>query len=234
VKFDWRNISVKFASSWLSRSFFADNLLANTASSRLKMLIASPKTFVIQVVFWALKFASPRKVIITLSLSILFAAIALLPLVAVLTVCTICCGVRFRSEGSDPASRITSFLARRAGTTTLGCHTASLLVVCVITAAQLRTIGGIAAKEGFSRFRKAVWITFFRFCLIMGALSSSLLSRFFNAKLSRNIFAYFSMTLRPAFFLFSSNNLTMLFTAFSRFSSPFFCDASLLRSRCSS
>jgi hypothetical protein len=51
VEFDWRNISVKFASSWVLRSFFAGNLLANTASFRLKMLAASPKAFVTQAVF---------------------------------------------------------------------------------------------------------------------------------------------------------------------------------------
>jgi hypothetical protein len=198
------------------------------------MLAASPKAFVIQAVFWALKFASPRKVIITSPLSIVLAATASLPPVAVLTVCTICCGVRFRNEGSDSASRTTSSLARRAGTTTLGCHAASLLVVCAVTAAQLRTIGGIAAKEGFGRFRKAVSITFFRFCLVINALSLSLFSRFFSAKLSRSTFAYLSMALRPAFFLSSFNSPTMSFTAFNRSSFPFFCDAPSLRSRCSS
>jgi hypothetical protein len=198
------------------------------------MLIASLKAFVIQAVFWALKSASPQKVIITLPLSIILAAIASLPPVAVLTACTICYGVRFRSEGFDPVSRTTSSLARRAGTTTLGCHAASLLVVCAIIAVQLRTIGGIAAKKGFDRFRKTVSITFFKFCLVINALLSSLLSCFFSAKLSRNIFAYFSMALRPASFLSLFNSSTMLFTAFSRFSSPFFCDAPSLRSRCSS
>jgi hypothetical protein len=44
-------IFVKFASSWVSRSFFADNPLANTANLRLKMLAALPKAFVIQAVF---------------------------------------------------------------------------------------------------------------------------------------------------------------------------------------
>jgi hypothetical protein len=234
VEFDWRNISVKFASSWVSRSFFAGNPLANIASSHLKMLAASPKAFIIQAVFWALKSASPRKITTTSPLSIVLAAIALLPSVAVLTACTICYGVRFRSKSSDPASRTTSFLARRIGTTTLGCHTALLLVICAITAAQLRTIGGIAAKKGFGRFYKTVSITFFRFCLVMGALLLSLLSRFFSAKLSRNTFAYLSMALRPAFFLFSSNNSTISFTAFNRFSSPFLCDALSLRFRCSS
>jgi hypothetical protein len=112
-------------------------------------------------------------------------------------------------------------LAHRAGTTTLGCHAASLLVICAITAAQLRTIGGIAAEKGFDRFRKTVLITFFRFCLVINALSSLLLSRFFSAKLSRNTFAYLSMALRPAFFLSSSNSPTMLFTAFNKFFSPF-------------
>jgi hypothetical protein len=91
-------------------------------------------------------------------------------------------------------------LVRRAGTTTLGCYAALLLVVCAITAVQLRIIGGIATKKGFGQFRKTVSITFFRFCLIMDALLLLLLSRFFSAKLSRNIFAYFSMALRPAFF----------------------------------
>jgi choline-glycine betaine transporter len=185
-------------------------------------------------VFWALKSASPRKVTTTSPLSIILAATASLPPVAVLTACTIYCGVRFRSKSSDPASRTISSLARRAGTTTLGCHTASLLVVCAITAAQLRTIGSIAAEEGFGRFRKAVSITFFRFCLVIGALSLSLLPRFSSAKLSRSTFAYLSMALRPAFFLFSSNSPTISFTAFSKSSSLFFCDASSLRSRCSS
>jgi hypothetical protein len=197
------------------------------------MLAASPKAFVIQVVFWALESASPQKVIITSPLSIVLAATASLPPVAVLIACTICCNVRFRSEGFDSAPRTTSSLARRAGTTTLGCHVASLLVVCAITAAQLRTIGGIAAREGFDRFRKAVSITFFRFCLVIGALSLSLLSRSFSAKLSRNIFAYLSMALRPASFLSSFNNPTMSFTAFSKSSFPFFCDAPSLRFRCS-
>jgi hypothetical protein len=208
--------------------------LANTASSRLKMLIASPKAFVIQAVFWALESASPRKVTITSPLSIILAVIALLPPIAVLIACTICCSVRFRSESFDPAPRTTSSLARRAGTTTLGCHAASLLVICAITAAQLHTIGDIAAKKGFDRFYKAVSITFFRFCLVIGALSLSLFSRSFSAKLSRNIFAYLSMALRPAFFLSSSNSPTMSFTVFSKSSSPFLCDASSLRSRCSS
>jgi hypothetical protein len=124
--------------------------LANIASFRLKMLATSPKAFVIQAVFWALKSASPRKITTTSPLSIVLATTASLPPVAVLTACTICCGVRFRSEGSDPASRITSSLARRAGTTTLGCHAALLLVICAVTAAQLRIIGGIAAKIGFN------------------------------------------------------------------------------------
>jgi hypothetical protein len=208
--------------------------LANTASSRLKMLAASPKAFVTQAVFWALESASPRKVTITSPLSIVLAATASLPPVAVLTACIICCGVRFRSEGSDSAPRTTSSLARWAGTTTLGCHAASLLVVCAVIAAQLRTIGGVAAEEGFGRFRKTVSITFFRFCLVMDALSLSLLPRFFSAKLSRSTFAYLLMALRPASFLSSFNSPTISFTAFSRFFSPFFCDAPSLRSRCSS
>jgi hypothetical protein len=167
-------------------------------------------------------------------LNIVLAVTASLPPVAVLIAYTICCGVRFRSEGSDSAPRITSSLARWARTTTLGYYAASLLVIYAITAAQLRTIGGIAAKKKFGRFPKMVSITFFKFCLIINALSLSLLSRFFSVKLLRNIFAYFSMVLRPAFFLFSSNSSTILFTAFNKSSSPFFCDAPSLRSRCSS
>jgi hypothetical protein len=197
------------------------------------MLVASLKAFVTQAVFWALKSASPRKVIITSPLSIVLAATASLPPVAVLTACIICYSVRFRSEGSDPASRITSSLARRTGTITLGCHATSLLIICAIIATQLRIISNIAAKKGFIRFRKAVSITFFRFCLVINALSLSLFSRFFSAKLSRNIFAYFSMALRPTFFLSSSNNPTISFTTFSKFSFLFFCDAFSLRSRCS-
>jgi hypothetical protein len=196
------------------------------------MLATSPKAFVIQIVFWALKSASPRKITTTSPLSIVLAAIASLPPVAVLTACTICYSVRFRSEGSDPAPQTTNFLVRRAGTITLGCHAALLLVVCAITAAQLRTIGGVTTEKRFDRFRKTVSITFFRFCLVIDALSSSLLPRFFSAKLSRNIFAYLSMALRSAFFLSSSNNPTMSFTAFNKSSSPFFCDAPSLRSRC--
>jgi hypothetical protein len=46
MEFDWRNISVKFALSWVSRSFFAGNPLANIANFRLKMLAALPKAFV--------------------------------------------------------------------------------------------------------------------------------------------------------------------------------------------
>jgi hypothetical protein len=125
-------------------------------------------------------------------------------------------------------------LARRAGTITLGCHAALLLVICAIIAVQLRIIGGIIAKKGFNQFCKTVSITFFKFCCIINALSLSLLSRFFSAKLSRNTFAYFSMALRPTSFLSLFNNPTMSFTAFNKSSSPFFCDASLLQSRCSS
>jgi hypothetical protein len=79
--------------------------------------------------------------IITSLLSIVFAAIALLLFVVILIACIISCGVRFRSEGSVPGLRITSSLARRAGTTILGCYALLLLVAGAATAVQLYTKG---------------------------------------------------------------------------------------------
>jgi hypothetical protein len=124
------------------RSFFADNPLAKTANSLLEILALFPKAFVIQAVFCVLEFASFRNMIITLSLSIVFAAIASLLFIVVLIACIISCGIRFRSEGSVSGLRITSSLARRAGTTILGCYAPSLLVAGAATAAQLYTRGG--------------------------------------------------------------------------------------------
>jgi hypothetical protein len=124
------------------RSFFADNLLAKIASFLLEILALFSKAFVIQAIFCILKFASFRNMIITLLLSIVFAAIALLLFVVVLVACIIPCGIRFRSENFVPGLRITSFLARRARTIILGCHAPSLLVAVAATAAQLYTKGG--------------------------------------------------------------------------------------------
>jgi hypothetical protein len=124
------------------RSFFADNSLAKTASFLLEILALFPKAFVTQAVFCILKFALFRNIIITSLLSIVFATIISLLFVVILIACIISCGVQFRSEGSVPGLRITSFLARRAETTILGCHASSLLVAGAATAAQLCTKGG--------------------------------------------------------------------------------------------
>jgi hypothetical protein len=80
--------------------------------------------------------------IITLLLSIIFAVIALLLFVAILIACIISCDIRFRNKGSVPGLRITSFLARRAGTIILGYHASSLFVAGAATAVQLYTKGG--------------------------------------------------------------------------------------------
>jgi hypothetical protein len=56
---------------------------------------------------------------------------------AVLTACTVFCGLRLRSAASGLQPRITGSLDRLAGTTILGCHPPSLLNVYAATAAQL-------------------------------------------------------------------------------------------------
>jgi hypothetical protein len=140
--FAWRSTFARPASSWASRSFFADNPLAKTASFLLEILALFPKVFVTQAVFCILKSALFRNIIITSSLNIIFAVIASLLFVIILIACIISCDIRFRSEGSVPGLRITSSLTRRAETTILGYYASLLLIAGAATAAQLYTKSG--------------------------------------------------------------------------------------------